>query len=204
VAFAQDKPTFEVASIRPSSPTAAGMWIHRDPGMVTITNFTLKELITQAWNVRPFQVLGGPPWLDSAHFDVSAKHQRVVKLETHFLMLQALLADRFQLAMHRETRELPIYALVLAKKDGKLGPGLVHPKPGNCVYAAAPGDPAKLFCSTVSIGESSLRMYGFPVAELARNLSQILGHQVIDETGLTGNFTINLEWTPDESRRPLR
>jgi uncharacterized protein (TIGR03435 family) len=204
-AFAQDKPTFEVASIRPSSRTFVGGWMRRDPGLLSITNFTLKDLIMEAWHVQPFQVLGGPSWMDVARFDVSAKQDRIAKVETSLLMLQSLLADRFQLAMHLETRELPTYALVLAKKDGKLGPGLVAPKEGNCVFAGPNSDIArpesgKPFCKTISVNPRFLHIYGFPLTELAKHLSEILGRQVTDQTGLTGNFNINLEWTPSEAQ----
>jgi uncharacterized protein (TIGR03435 family) len=120
-------------------------------------------------------------------------------------MLQLLLTDRFQLTMHPETRELPIYALVLAKKDGKLGAGIVEAKEGSCVVADAnsvPGrpEPGKPFCHSVAMNPRFLRGFGFPLSGLAKNLSEILGRQVIDQTGLIGNFNIILEWTPNESQ----
>jgi uncharacterized protein (TIGR03435 family) len=132
-AFAQDKPAFEVASIRPGSLSIPGGSSRLNAGgTLVIINLSLKEVIVQAWNVRPFQVLGGPPWVDSARYNVSAKPETKVQHAEIMRMLQSLLADRFQLTMHRETRELPLYALVLAKKDGKLGPGIVEPKGVAC------------------------------------------------------------------------
>ncbi len=74
MAYAQSVPAFEVATIKPSSPDARGVWIRMPPGdRVDISNMTLKELIVTAWSVQPFQVSGGPPWLESLHFDISAK-----------------------------------------------------------------------------------------------------------------------------------
>ncbi len=134
-AFAQDKPAFEVASIRPSKLTIVGGRVRRDPSQLSIVNLTLKEMIIYAWDVQPFQVLGEPPWADSDRFDVSAKPERAVQYHDVMLMMQSLLADRFQLTMHRETRGLPIYALVRARKDGKLGLGIVEAKEGSCVVA---------------------------------------------------------------------
>src|SRR5215467_5171170 len=130
---AQTKAHFEVASIKPAAPGALGMFIRPDPGGgVTITNMTLKEMIVHAWRVQPFQISGGPAWLDSVHYDVIAKPEtRTTPLEIP-VMLQALLKDRFQLAIRRQTRELPIYALVLARKDGKLAPGMKESKEGSC------------------------------------------------------------------------
>src|SRR5580704_3028348 len=109
---------FEVASVKPAAPGAPGTMIRFGPGGgLTITNMTLKELIVIAYRIQPFQISGGPSWLDSAHYDIMAKPEAKPKQAEIPLMLQALLADRFQLALHREKRELPIYALVVARKD---------------------------------------------------------------------------------------
>jgi uncharacterized protein (TIGR03435 family) len=207
-ALAQDKPSFEVASIRPGSLSIPGGWMRRDPGMLSITNLTLKEMIVSAWRVRPFQVLGGPAWVDSARYNISAKPEGDVKYEQQMLKLQSLLAERFQLSMHSETRDLPIYALVLARKDGKLGAGLVETKEGTCKVAEPnsrperpePGKPTTPLCRTIMMNPRFLCSFDLPIAGLAGNLSEILGRQVIDQTGLTGNFNINLEWTPNESQ----
>jgi uncharacterized protein (TIGR03435 family) len=123
---------FEVASIKPSAPDARGTRIARPPGRLEIGNMTLKEMIVNAYSVQPFQVSGGPGWVDSIHYVISAKAGAQVSREDVLLMLQALLADRFQLAFRRETRQLPVFALVLARKDGKLGPRLTPSKEGAC------------------------------------------------------------------------
>src|SRR5712691_2353422 len=110
------RPEFEVASIKPASPDARGMFIRTAPGgRVNVTNMTLKELIVLAYRIQPYQISGGPAWLDSAHYDITAKPETSPKKDELPLMLQALLADRFQLTIRRETKELPVYALVLSK-----------------------------------------------------------------------------------------
>ena len=162
---------------------------------------TLKEMIVNAYSVQPFQVSGGPGWVDSVHYDISAKAAAQVSREEVLLMLQALLADRFQLAFRRETRQLPVFALVLARKDGKLGPPLTPSKEGACT----PFDPVKPFavdnmrlCGAFSLGPDGLTLVSGSIASLTPRLSRLLGRTVIDKTGLKRNFDISIEWSPDE------
>jgi uncharacterized protein (TIGR03435 family) len=209
---AQTKPQFEVASIKPSAPDARGMFIRPGPGGgVNISNMTLKELIVIAFRVQTFQVSGGPPWLDSARYDVIAKPEtRPAPLELP-AMLQALLEDRFQLTIRRETRELPIYALVLARKDGKLGPGMRESKEGGCTppdpnrppAPPAPGERPAIPCGGMRMSPQGYSGVAVPVANLAPPLSRLLGRKVVDQTGLTAKYDIDVEWTPDETQAPL-
>ncbi|MCU1335402.1 MAG: peptidase BlaR1 [Bryobacterales bacterium] len=109
-AVAQTKLEFEVASIKPTAPDARGMFIRPGPGGgVSITNMTLKEMILIAWRIQPYQISGGPEWLDSIHYDVIAKPENQSAQSELSQMLQTLLEDRFQLKLHRETKELPGY-----------------------------------------------------------------------------------------------
>ena len=207
VAYAQT-PQFEVASIKPASPDARGMFITPGPGGgVRISNMTLKEMIVLAYRVQPFQISGGPPWLDSLRYDVVAKPETKPKQDEIPLMLQALLAERFQLTIHRETKELPMFALVLARKDGKLGPKLVPhegecpaPDPNKPPAPPEPGKPPKLGCGGMMMGPRGLTAVGMPVASLVPMLSRILGTTVVDKTGLTEKFDISAEWAPDENQ----
>jgi uncharacterized protein (TIGR03435 family) len=96
---------FEVASIKPSAPDARGTGINRPPGRLEIGDMTLKEMIVNAYSVQPFQVSGGPGWVDSVHYDISAKAGAQVSREDVLLMLQTLLADRFHLAGVRSVAE---------------------------------------------------------------------------------------------------
>jgi uncharacterized protein (TIGR03435 family) len=194
--------SFEVASIKLSDPDARHTAFARPLGRLEIGNMTLKEMIVNAYSVQPFQVSGGPGWVDSAHYDVSAKAGTQASREDVLLMLQSLLADRFQLAFRRETRRLPVFALVLARKDGKPGPGLIPSKEGACI----PFDPTKPFavdnmrlCGAFSLGPDGLTLVSGSIASLTPRLSRLLGRMVIDKTGLTRNYDIHVEWSPDEA-----
>jgi uncharacterized protein (TIGR03435 family) len=200
---------FEVASVKPSAPDARGMFIRPGPGGgMSITNMALKELIVIAYRIQPFQISGGPSWISSNHYDVIAKPESRPSPGDNQLMLQALLADRFQLVIHRETKELPVYALVLARKDGKLGPGLVPAKEGGCQPPdpnklpppLEPGKPPTLGCGEQFLGISQLKAVSAPITNLLFFLSRMLGRSVIDKTGLTGKFDITATWTPDETQ----
>ena len=103
------------------------------------------------------------------------------------LMMRSLLADRFQLTMHRETRELPIYTLVLAKRTAGSGPASLRQRKRKGRQRALRN-------------RGLLRAFGFSLSELAESLSETLGREVVDQTGLIGTFNINLEWTPNESQ----
>jgi bla regulator protein blaR1 len=215
VAQSETAPQFEVASIKPAAPNQQGMYIGPSSGgRLTINNMPLKEMIVLAWRIQPFQISGGPAWLDSARFDISAKSESStqsgssIKQDEMARMLQALLADRFQLKIHRETKELPVYALVVAKKDGKLGPQLTEMKEGSCMQPdptkppapPEPGKPPIRFCGGIRMGPAMLKATGIPIANMIPMLSRFLGRTVVDKTGLTGKFDISLEWTPDESQ----
>jgi uncharacterized protein (TIGR03435 family) len=201
-------PQFEVASVRPSAPDARGTVIRPGPGGgVSITNMTLKELMVIAYRIQPFQISGGPAWLNTAHYDIVAKPEAKPKPIEIPLMLQNLMADRFQLTLHRESKELPVYALVLARKDGKLGPSLTERKEGTCTppdpnKPSPPPEPGKtrtFDCGGMISGRGRLRAGGFPIGDITPMLSRQLGRIVIDKTGLVGNFDVNLEWTPDSA-----
>ncbi len=202
-------PQFEVASIKPSAPGQPGTFIRMAPGgRLNINNMPLKEMIVMAWRIQPFQISGGPAWMDSAHYDISAKPEDAAKRTEVPLMLQALLADRFQLKFHRETKELSVYSLVLSNKDGKLGPGLAETKEGSCTPIDPtkppppfePGKPPALGCGGMQMGPSMVRGAGIPIANLIPMLSRILGRTVIDKTELKGNFDISMQWAPDDSQ----
>jgi uncharacterized protein (TIGR03435 family) len=204
VAETDSKPQFEVASIKLGSlGLPGGRILYQPGGKLRVTNISLKQLIQQAYDVDPFQVSGGPAWVDSTRYDINATSDKPSKPPEIRVMLQSLLSDRFQLTIHRETRELPVYALVLAKKDGKLGPKLTESKEGGCtVYDPAnpPRVTADGICGTTKFNPSHgwLTITRLPLDALTKTLREVLGRAVIDKTGLTGNFDIHLEWAPDE------
>ena len=123
------------------------------------------------------------------------------------IMLQTLLADRFQLTVRRDTKQLPVYALVVARKDGKFGLSLTEPKEGSCTAfdpakplpRIEPGQPPPRGCGMMRMSPRSLNAASLPVAQMTPMLSRLLGRTVVDQTGLTGKYDIDLEWTPDES-----
>jgi uncharacterized protein (TIGR03435 family) len=206
------KPQFEVASIKPAAPDARGMWIRNSPGgRVNITNMTLKELIVIAWRIQPYQISGGPAWLDSLHYDISAKAEDNPKGDERQLMLQALLEDRFQLTIRRETKDLPIYALVLARKDGKLGPKLTEVAEGGCLKfdpanpeaPREPGAAAPRYCGNLMMSPRSLTGVSVPVSNIIPMLARMLGRTIVDKTGLTANYDISVEWAPDEAQMAM-
>jgi uncharacterized protein (TIGR03435 family) len=190
-AWAIPKFKFDVASIKPSAPDIKQVSeVQPLPGgRIHATHMTLKTLIGVAYRLKPFQITGGPGWLDSARYDIEAKPDNPAKAGAWQPMLQALLADRFELEFHRETKELPVYALVLARKDGKLGPSLKLSKEGSCTdrNLPSPNQPSGPFCGGGS-GRGRISGLGMPIGGVADVLSRMLDRTVIDKTGLTGKF----------------
>jgi uncharacterized protein (TIGR03435 family) len=120
---AAPRPSFEVATIKPNTPDGGQMMITRPGGRLSVVGATLKMLVGAAYRVRDFQVIGGPNWINTDRFDIEAKAEQGANIrdgETGLLMMQSLLADRFQLKIHKETRELPLYELVVAREGVKL------------------------------------------------------------------------------------
>lgn len=202
-------PQFEVASIKPAAPDARGMFVRTAPGgRLNITNLPLKEMIVMAWRIQPYQISGGPGWINSARYDINAKPETNPSPEQLGMMLRSLLEDRFQLKFHRETKEESVYALVLANKEGQLGPKLTQAKEGGCTppdpskrpAPPEPGKPPTLPCGGLMMSPRSLMGSSMPIANIIPLLSRTLGRTVIDKTGLTGKYDISLQWTPDESQ----
>ena len=192
--------SFEAASIKPNASGDANRLIRPSGGRLSVTNMTLKDLLTFAYRVRDFQISGGPGWLDSAHYDIEAKSETNISNDQMRVMLQALLHDRFKLMLHHDTKELPIYALTVAKSELKVQPL----KEGDCI-TFDPNNPAPLtgrkpsdYCGNLGIGRGSLDATNASMAELATAFSYILGRAVVDKTGLTGGFPIHLKFAFDD------
>ena len=209
ISAAAPLPQFEVASIKPAAPDQRGQFIRPGAnGGLNINNMPLKELIVIAWRIQPFQISGGPPWIESARYDISAKPEHKPERDQVLLMLQSLLADRFELKVHHETKELPIYALVLANKDGKLGPQLTESKEGSCTPfdpsrpppPPDPGKPPVMGCGGMMMGPDRITAIGVAVSQLAPVLARTLERTVVDKTGLTGKYDIQAQWTPDQTQ----
>ena len=194
-------PKFEVASIRLAAPDEHFMFGVRPMpgGGINATNVTLKLLIETAYGLEDFQVFGGPGWIETARYNIEAKPDSPVGPNEWKEMLKNLLADRFQLAFHRETKELPVYALVLANKDDKLRPGMVESKEGSCAARdpskplGPPGPGQPPFCGNVLMGASQLTATAATPGDIAPMLSLTAGRKVIDKTGLTGKLRYHAE-----------
>jgi uncharacterized protein (TIGR03435 family) len=206
-------PSFEVASVKPAAPGQRTRFARFLPGgNLSVTNMSVRELITTAFQIQPFQISGGPAWLSSEFYDISAKGQEGSARNQIPAMLQSLLADRFALRFHRDTKEMPVYALVVAKNAGKATPGLTESKEGSCTVrdpaapmpAPAPGQPPQLFCGSYVGGSRGgvnlLDAKSISVSQLMPMLSGLLGRAVIEKTGLTGKYDVHFEWTPDQGQ----
>jgi uncharacterized protein (TIGR03435 family) len=200
-AFAQQ---FEVASIKPADPNSRAMFMRLQPGgRLSLSNMPLKEMIVFAYGIHPFQVTGGPSWIENTRFNVEAKADHTLQREEMTKMLQALLADRFQLVIRKETREMPVYALVVARKDGKLGPGLTEPKACEEIDPSKgppPPDPNRRGCGNMRMGMGQYTGIAMEIDMLQMPLSRMLQRTVINKTGLTGKYDLTLKWTPDEAQ----
>ena len=213
-------PAFEVASIKPNNSGDGRVMMQQQPGgRFTATNVPLRLLIRNAYQLQDFQIVGAPSWINSERYDIVAKAEDGTPPETPSLdrtgpnrlqlMMRSLLAERFQLAVHHETRELPIYALVVARSDGKLGPELRKSDVDcNAVFAAGrgrgmppppgPPQPGERPQCGLRIGMGNLAMGGTPLSQFANSLAMFVGRTVQDKTGLTGNYDVLLTWTPDQ------
>ena len=178
-------PQFDVAAIRPShTPADSGSGIYTGHGKVRAENVTLKRCIIGAYGVGPNQVFGGPDWLDSDRFEIDAKIDRGIN-DSRVLdqMLQALLADRFKLIMHRENRTITAYVLDLAKN----GPKLEKAEGGESNTNASTSDRG------VTLVARNMGLDAF-----AERLARFLDLPVINRTGLKGAFNFKLEWVPEK------
>jgi uncharacterized protein (TIGR03435 family) len=199
----QAPPQFEVASVKANNSGDAKFVIQPQPGgRFTATNASLRELVRYAYRLQDFQIAGGPSWLDRDRFDIVARagdggqgdpFQADARggASRGQLMLRALLAERFSLATHLDTKELPIYGLVLARSDGALGPQLTR--------AARDCDPpgARSACEIKAL-PGTIAAGGAALTELANALSPLVARVVENHTGLDGKFAFTLRWTPEQ------
>src|SRR3569833_1041748 len=134
--------SFDVASVKPANPNAVVSNTDSDPGRITMQNVTLKRCIMRAYEVPDIQITGGPNWLDESRYDIEARAGYAAQYAELNQMLQTLLADRFQLKLHHETRSLQGYAIVVAKDGLKMKPsvpgtrGHTNDEPGSIVSTA--------------------------------------------------------------------
>ncbi len=216
------RPSFEVVSIKPNTSGAGGGGIGTRPGgLFTATNVPAKMLIRQAYRMQDFQIIGGPNWLTTDRFDVEARAEAgavpppsgppdPTRPNPIALMLQSMLEDRFQLKVHIETRELPVYNLVVGRDGSKMKSsadqnpqrGAAPPVPPPPVGPPPPGGPGPrgapvMGPGSIRIGGGNLVANTIAMPQFVNTLSQMVGRPVVDKTGLTGMFDIDLRWTPE-------
>ncbi len=196
-------PEFEVASIKPFKQSGDGvsMMTRYTPDGFTGEGLSLHFLIRMAYGLEDNQVVGGEKWVDSDQYEVHAKMDEATieamknatrEQKTQILQktMQALLADRFKLKTHRETRQLPVYELVLAKGGSKLQ----EAKEGDTYANGIKGPDGKSSAGTMRMGPGELTGQALPIKSLVGLLSDRTGRHVIDKTGLTGKYDFTLKW----------
>jgi len=214
---------FDVASVKTNKSGPMMSAMRMMPNNFNVTNIPLRILIMQAYRLSTYQLVGGPSWLDSDRFDIVAKGPEGSRPDQVPLMLRGLLASRFKLKLHTETRETQVYALVLARTDGKLGPKLSKSTddcekvmaerraaaeaargrgPGPVPFTP-PGPNDKPVC-TINMYPTpvpngmpllNLRGGGQPMQTLVNQISSFLNKRVVDTTGLTGLYDFEMQFS---------
>jgi len=202
------RPRFEVATVKPNISVGQPLRFKMFPEVI-VESATLKDLIKFAYAMEDFRVSGGPGWITGDRYDIQAKvegNPGTFDLALQRQRLQTLLEDRFKLAHHRETKELPIYELNVAKGGLKLQPL----KEGDCItrdvtkpLALAPGQKLSDFCGYAGFGRGSYENTTATMKSVAGALSTVVGRMVVDKTRITNTFHIRLTFVPDESTVPI-
>ncbi len=186
LAFAQKPAKFDVATVRLAAPPAEGhshSQISADTGTgrLNYANVTLKDIIGQAYNVPRYQI-GGPGWIDMDRFDIAAEFPPRTDARQLPRMLQSLLADRFKLMTHRETKQLPVYDLVVARGGPKFQAG-----------------ESESGITTNSAGTHSHVSAKVTMRSFAQFLSEEVDRPVLDKTGLAGSYDFTIGWAGDST-----
>jgi uncharacterized protein (TIGR03435 family) len=201
-------PVFEAATIRPNASGVSSGGLSAS-GIVTFNNTTVRDLIRRAYELPwPERVVGGPDWLDRERFDFTGKAEAETSGAQRMLMLRAFLADRLKLVVRTESREMPVFALVIARSDRRLGPQ-IRPSSVDCVAVragrrGATPPPTPEGQRPVCGGMTRLGFItagGVTMAEMADRITRPAGRPVIDRTGLQGGYDLDLKWVPDEIRQ---
>jgi uncharacterized protein (TIGR03435 family) len=198
--------SFEVAAIKPNRSGDWRVMMRSGAGGFRATGMWVRHLIAIAYDVRDFQVTGGPSWINSERYDIQAKEPDSVVAKMQKLsqdqreelfrsMVQSLLADRFKLKVGTQTKELPAYALVVAKG----GPKLQAAK-SDADFKGPEGQGQR---GKMSFGMGDLTIPDAPLSMFARMLSLQLGRAVLDQTGLEGNYDFTLKWTPGQGEEMI-
>jgi uncharacterized protein (TIGR03435 family) len=161
----------------------------------------VRDLLRIAYRTQPYQLLGAPAWISTKRYDIAAKVEDNPP-PSQLALLRVLLKDRFKLAVRNETREMPIFALVLAKSDGGPGPQLIKSAFDCAAYLAGPHASPELGrtpnCGT-RINLGTLSGKAISMTQLATSLAPFVSRFTVDKTGLAGSFDVELTWTPEQA-----
>ncbi len=205
-----NSPAFEVASVKPNRSGTTQANAGLQPNGVNLINLPLRGIIQIAYGIQqPAKLVGVPDWTITERFDIVGRTAGTASGDEIRLMLQSLLVDRFKLVARRDTRPLDAYALVLARKDGRLGDHL-RPSTSNCTppptVAGARGNggqPTTAPASTFYVRTTHRRspagsiLEGSPIAQFTSLLALTAGRAIVDKTGLTGRYDIDLTYVPE-------
>lgn len=186
--------SFEVASIKLNTSGDSG-WLLSPPrrGREKIVNLELRKIIASSFRTQDKLVLGGPPWMDTARYDIDAKGADEVTDVAVWEMMRSLLADRFRLTYHLETREMTVYALSIARGGDKLG----DPTRGHCADAIKAGDE----CGAIRFPLYGVAIDNMPIGALTAVLARRLQDRpVVDDTGLHARYDAMVRWRPEEMK----
>ena len=203
-------PAFDVAAIKPAADTTVFSYSHVEPGGRYIgQNMSLRLLIKTGYGVHDNQIVAGPSWIDSDRWDINAKAEgykdAMAFRDMSRLMVRPLLADRFKLVMHHELRRLPVYALIVAKPNGELGPNLRRDE--HCDPLGKTIDPVegaaepsgRMACGADGFNPRHLWARSMTLNYLLIGLRRTsIDRIVVDQTGLSGKFDWEVQWVPDD------
>jgi uncharacterized protein (TIGR03435 family) len=215
---------FEAASVKLNKEGGPGAGIGRRPGgRLNTTNTPVGLLITFAYSIQGYQLIGAPDWTRNERYDIVAKLEGDPAPVTppapdHMMLaMRTLLADRFKMKSHTETREMDIYTLVMARPGGKPGAALTvstdqcgqrqgvgAPRPEGGAPAGPPTRPdgTPIFCG-MRQQPGRVQFNGMPISQFAQGIAQRVGRQVVDRTGLTGEWSFELTFAPPPPQGPL-
>jgi bla regulator protein BlaR1 len=202
----KETPAFEVATVKPSVPGETMVMTKSTPDALWVRNAPLIYVIHLAaglLNANDDQIIGVPSWVKTERYDVTAKVNesdvpklaKLSRIEKNEMMM-SVLANRFNFTFHWETRELPVYDLVVAKGGSKLR----EAKPGDTYPDGPKDDQGQSSAGMIRVGLGTVDAQAIPITSLLEILSSLAGRTVVDKTGLAAKYDIKLRWLPEGSR----
>ncbi len=186
--FAQQPRAFDVAAIKLNTSGSNGVSMRTQHGRLTVENAPLFQIIQSAFQVKEFQISGGPGWIMSERYNIDARMEKDdISDRDLWLSLQPLLTDRFHLKFHRESKTMPVFSLVVAKGGSKFQP---HKE-------GTDGKDQQRLGVSIGSGKGKLTAAKTTMAQFADSLGHQVDRIVVDNTGLKGEYDFTVEWSPD-------